>query len=578
MAAQAATELECGTLMVAITNTISLTFLKDEIDDTLNRAENSLEAFVDDPERRSDLEETVEAFHQVRGIFQMLELPAAALMAEEMELVARELLERGPSDAGTAALSNAIVLLARYVEYVQLRNATLPELLAGGINELRRAMGKSLVPESHFFSVDLSRPRFPQPSAARAEKSELPKLCRRLRHMYQVGLLGVVREENSNTNLKLMSRSLERIDRLCGPVGISRWLWIARGTVEALRRDEMRLTPGRKMLLSKIDRQLKQLVYDGEDALEARVPLLLVKEGLYLVSLSECTDGVIGEIKEVFDLREPMNDRTLQEEVAYMAGGGGSVVRTVAVGLREELSDVQNTLEMAAQGAPDASFEEVAETLGRVANTLVMVGQTREAQSVKERANQVRHWKAEDVTPESQDFQDLVDGLLKVENVVATLERQFSPNDDVHKEARNEGISLYQLDEARRAVVSECRSGLTLTKRAIASYVESNFDPAHLGNIPASLEGVSGGLTFLELSRARAVMDACRNYIEQALLASGAEPPTSERMDILADAVTSVDYYLESMEEQKPIGEAVLEVAEESMEELGFPVVRANPV
>jgi hypothetical protein len=119
---------------------------------------------------------------------------------------------------------------------------------------------------------------------------------------------------------------------------------------------------------------------------------------------------------------------------------------------------------------------------------------------------------------------------------------------------------------------------LTLTKRAIASYVESNFDPAHLGNIPASLEGVSGGLTFLELSRARAVMDACRNYIEQALLASGAEPPTSEQMDILADAVTSVDYYLESMEEQKPIGEAVLEVAEESMEELGFPVVRANPV
>jgi hypothetical protein len=213
-----------------------------------------------------------------------------------------------------------------------------------------------------------------------------------------------------------------------------------------------------------------------------------------------------------------------------------------------------------------------------VANTLVMVGQTREAQSVKEKANQVRHWTAEDITPESQDFQNLVDSLLKVENTVATLERQFSPEDDVHKQAHNEDISLYQLDDARKAVVSECRSGLSLTKKAISSFVESEFDSMHLSNLPTTLESVCGGLTFLELGRARAVMDSCRNYIEQALLPTEAEPPTTEQMDILADAVTSVDYYLESMEEQKPIGEAVLEVAEESMEELGFPVVRANTV
>ena len=43
-------------------------------------------------------------------------------------------------------------------------------------------------------------------------------------------------------------------------------------------------------------------------------------------------------------------------------------------------------------------------------------------------------------------------------------------------------------------------------------------------------------------------------------------------METLADALTGVDYYLESMEEQKPIGEGVLEVAEESVKALGFPV------
>jgi hypothetical protein len=563
--------------MVAITNTISLTFLKDEIEDTLNRAENSLESFVEDPGKRTELEATVEAFHQVHGIYQMLELPAAALMAEEMELVGRHLLDHGASDAGTAALSNAIVLMARYLEYVQLKNRTLPELLVGGINELRRATGKSLIPESHFFSVDLSRDRFPQPPASRTDKSEVPRLCRRLRHMYQVGLIGVLREQNSTTSLKLMSRALERVDRLCGPVGISRWLWIARGAVESMRRDNMRLTPGRKMLLSQYDRQLKKLVYDGDEGLSAKVPLLLIKEGLYLVSLSSRNDDVIGEIKQVYDLRGRFTDQALQEEVALMAGGGGSVVRTVAVGLKEELSEVTRTLDMAAQGAPDASFADVAEVMGRIANTLIMVGRAREAQKVKERANQVRHWQDGEVDPEGMDFQQLVDELLSVENVVAGLERQFAPQDDVHKEARNEKVSLYQLDDARMAVVGESRSGLTLTKRSISSFVDNNFDPMHLSNLPGVLAGVSGGLTFLELDRARAVLDACRNYIDQVLI-NGSDQPTQEQLETLADAVTSVDYYLESMEEQKPIGEAVLEVAEESMEELGFPVVRANPV
>ena len=44
-------------------------------------------------------------------------------------------------------------------------------------------------------------------------------------------------------------------------------------------------------------------------------------------------------------------------------------------------------------------------------------------------------------------------------------------------------------------------------------------------------------------------------------------------METLADALTSIDYYLESMEENKPIGDGVLDVAEESVHELGYPIV-----
>tara|TARA_R110002073_G_scaffold25832_1_gene85100 strand:- start:49576 stop:51270 length:1695 start_codon:yes stop_codon:yes gene_type:complete len=561
--------------MVAITNTTSLTFLKEEIDSTLHEAEKHLEAYAADESLEDQLSLCVEAFHQLRGIFQVLELPAATLMAEEMELVAQSTSNSGDVQRYARALSQAIVLLGRYLEYVQLKNRALPELMIGGINELRREARKSLILESHFFAVDLSRDRFPAIAAADTPAEEIPRLCRRLRHMYQVGLLGVLRSHNSQASLKLMARALSRIDRLCGPVPVSRMWWVARAAVEAMIADEMVLTPARKALLSQYDRQIKKVIYEGVRVLQADVPLLMVKESIYVASLCSQSSGLIGEVKQVYDLRPRLTAAVLQDETVLMSGGGGSVLRTVAGNLKTELGDVKQSLEMASQGVADTDYADVADALGRIAGTLIMVNLNQEAAKIRERATIVRAWKSEAIDPMGLEFQEFIDDLLSIENAIAGLERTMTPLDDVKNQEHNSRISLYQLDEARVAVVGESRSGLALTKRGVASYVESSWDHMHLANIPSTLASVSGGLTFLNLHRAKAVMDACRQYIEQTLLREDSEKPTTEQMETLADAISSIDYYLESMEEQKPIGESVLEVAEESMEELGYPVARA---
>src|SRR5690606_35024104 len=102
-----------------------------------------------------------------------------------------------------SALGNAIILLERYLEYIQIKNQEMPELILDGLNELRRVSGKAPMPESHFFSVNLSCERFPDAAPAKVDASEKTRLIRRMRHMYQVGLLGVLRGENNHVNLKL---------------------------------------------------------------------------------------------------------------------------------------------------------------------------------------------------------------------------------------------------------------------------------------------------------------------------------------------------------------------------------------
>lgn len=555
--------------MVAITNTTSLTFLKEAIDTTLTEAENQLEAFSDDHSRQDELQHCAQAFQQLRGICQVVELPAAALMSEEMALAARELQEK-VSDARIQALSNAIVLLARYFDYVQLKNRTLPALLIGGINELRRSGGKGLIQESHFFSADLSRQRAPEAPQRELSVSELSDLSRRLRHMYQVGLLGVLRGQGNATNLKLMARALVRLDRAAGQCGLSRFLWVAQAVLTAMYCDQMAITPARKALFSQYDRQLKKLVYDGDQAVTEEAPLLLIKESLFIVSLSAENSGTIGDVKQAFGLKSEVSDTVLQRELALMTGASGSVIRSVATAMRDEIADLKESLDLASQGVADTNYQSVAASLNRLGSTLDMINKDDESRAIKLRAREVSKW-APDQNVEGEAFHGLVDDLLIVENVVAGLERSISPEDDVHRTANNTNISLYQLDDARMTVVGECRAGLSLAKRSISSFMDNNWDAMHLSNLPGTFASIAGGLMFLELDRAKAVTEACHKYISNRLL-GGDQVPTRENMETLADALTGVDYYLESMEEQKPIGDGVLEVAEESMNALGFPV------
>jgi len=555
--------------MVAITNTTSLTFLKEAIDTTLTEAENQLEAFSDDRSRQDELQHCAQAFQQLRGICQVVELPAAALMSEEMALAARELQDK-VSDARIQALSNAIVLLTRYFDYVQLKNRTLPALLIGGINELRRSGGKGLIQESHFFSADLSRQRAPEAPQREMSVSELSDLARRLRHMYQVGLLGVLRGQNNATNLKLMARALVRLDRAAGQCGLSRFLWVAQSVLTAMYCDQMAITPARKALLSQYDRQLKKLVYDGDQAVTEEAPLLLIKESLFIVSLSAEDSGTIGDVKQAFGLKSEVSDTVLQRELALMTGASGSVIRSVASAMRDEIADLKESLDLASQGVADTNYQSVAASLNRLGSTLDMINKDDESRAIKLRAREVSQW-APDQNVEGEAFHGLVDDLLIVENVVAGLERSISPEDDVHRTANNTNISLYQLDDARMTVVGECRAGLALAKRSISSFMDNNWDAMHLSNLPGTFASIAGGLMFLELDRAKAVTEACHKYISNRLL-GGDQVPTRENMETLADALTGVDYYLESMEEQKPIGDGVLEVAEESMNALGFPV------
>lgn len=564
--------------MVAIQRATSLNLVKDELDATLKQAEGSLEAWVEDPANLAQLDTCIECFHQAWGVLRILEVAGAAELAHELEQAAQQVKAAGEAarEGQIAALGSGIMVLGRYLEYLQIKGRHLPQLLVPAINALRAGAAKPLIPESAFFHGDLSAKRPGEGGDPLESDAEIQRLARRLRQMYQVGLLGVLRNDNVATNLRMMDRSLERIDKLGGGTPWGRLWWTARGAIKALGQPGVELDRTRKIYLGGIDRLLKQVAQEGGAVLRTEPPRVLLREGVYLSTLLPADDATGAAIRKLFRIPPDTPDaRAWAEEREAMTGPGGSVIRTVAGQLRTDLGTVKDLLDAAARGAPDSPYARVAEELAKVGHTLVMLGLVRESQLSKEKAEQLRAWDdGRAVDPNGSDFQSLVDDLLAVENAVATLEKRFTPGEAEDTGAADGRVSLYQLDDAKKTVIAECRAGIALTKRGITSYIEANYDRIHLNNIPATLKGVSGGLRFLNLDRAVGVLDACVTFIEGRLLGAGQAAPSHNDLETLADAVTSIDYFLESMEEHKPIGEGVLDVAEMSMEELGCPVAR----
>src|SRR5690606_24846904 len=129
-----------------------------------------------------------------------------------------------------------------------------------------------------------------------------------------------------------------------------------------------------------------------------------------------------------------------------------------------------------------------------------------------------------------------------------------------------------QIHEAEHLVIEEAESGLGMIKRALNSYVESNYDVGHIKNVASTLITVRGAMQVLNLPRATKVVAACERFVSKALLGSNQVAAIEHMLETFADAVISLEYYLDAIKSDKDADTSVLQVAEESLQALGYPI------
>ena len=554
----------------------TLNWVKQELDETLRKSHQALEAFVEDPTDSSQMRFCATYLHQVQGTLRMVELYGAAMVVDEMERVAEGLLDGSvkPQDDTYSLLMRGIVQLPDYLERLQSGHKDIPIVLLPLLNDLRATRGEKLLTESALFSPDLSADL---PAAAAGAAYALPALelraqGARLRTAFQLSLLRWIRDESAGDQLDRLIDVLDRVRRLCSNVDARRLWWVASGLLETVRSGSVQANAAIKLLFGKIDRQIKRLVDSGEADFSVEPPTELTKNLLYYLAHSAADGPRAGEIARVYRLDTLLpSDREVEHAKGSISGHNRALLDTVSIAIKDDLVRVKESLDifLRSSNSDVADLAAQVEVLDRVGDTLGMLGLGVPRRVVTEQRDIVDQMAGKSRAADEATLLDVAGALLYVE---ASLDDHIDRLGA--QEPQADGTTEAELPKAEvrkilDALMKEASVNIVQAKQDIVAFVESPWDHAKVEQIPRLLEEISGALRMLGLVEPAALMGGIARFVEVEL-SRHRRVPTVEQMDKLADALASIEYYMEATREQRGGREQILDVTRRSLESLGY--------
>ncbi|MDQ2971848.1 MAG: Hpt domain-containing protein, partial [Pseudomonadota bacterium] len=401
----------------------TLGWVKPQIDETLLQARQALEAYVEDPADASLMRFCATYLHQVQGTLRMVELYGAAMLTEEMEALAQSLLDNKVADRDEAytALMRGLVQLPDYLERVQAGHKDIPIVLLPLLNELRAGRGEASMAESALFAPTLESvlPDGAPGAQAPLPPADLSKQTARIRARFQTALAAWLRGK-ADADVATLRDVLDELGAISATLPARRLWWIAGGVLEAQQQGRLaeNSLDAVKHQFGRVDRAIKQMHDDGEDALAGEDTRELTRALLYFIAHSTPGADRSDTIRGTYALDALLpSAEELEHARGSMTGRNRVLLDTVSQALKEDLLRVKEALDifLRRESGDPAELEPQAETLRRVGDTLGMLGLGVPRRVVGEQREILEAVASGQRTPDQETLMDVAGALLYVD-------------------------------------------------------------------------------------------------------------------------------------------------------------------
>jgi len=555
---------------------LALSWVRKEINNTLDQARQGLENFAEDSNDQTQIQFCVNCLHQVQGTLQMLEFSGAANLASEMEALAEKISQdkNYAVESAFEVLMRALLQLPGYLERVEQGQKDIPLILLPLINEIRAVSSLRPMTERELFSAEthnVAPPKAQEQVSQSDRTSAFQENARKLRAHYQKGLTGVIRNQTVKESLARIHKVLLRLEGLTENTPVSRLWWVADGFIFSITEGGLYKKKEIHQLLAQVDKQIKRLADVGAQALTDVIPEKLLSELLYYVARSKSKHARVNALKKKFNLENVLVDSApIKKRQAKLARPDTSAVTNVAIAINEELASVKDQLDLfvRAKAKSPAQLQNLADSLNRISDTLTLLELAIPRDVIRQQSKQIQRLIDSNKMPDDATVMDIAGALLFVEanlkniNLDATMDKAGEPES---AQSTQDQAKESQVDEATKTLIKVARKSMQVAKDNMIHYIASGFERSALSDVPTLLDEVLGGVRIVQFDDAARFLQIARDFVEQRIV-SVTSQPAEIYLDALADVITSVEYFLEASEEGKHHGIAsILKGAEKSL-------------
>ena len=534
----------------------ALAVIADELMETIRNAHLALEDCVDGRGGSAALARTGELLHQARGALQIAETYGAALLSEEMELGCKYLagLRAGKGrEDGLDALTRAMVQLPTYIERLLGGGRDIALVLLPMLNDLRAARGEPLLSEGTLLLLNLSPSRASKRAEKREGTGEDPvAVATRLRPKFQLALLGWIKGGASGQHLETLRNVAEQLENSATRDDMHQLWWVVGGVLESLQNGGLETSVALKRLLGQTDRRIKQTIDEGIESFDAHPVDDLLNNLLYYVARSGTAGPRIADIRAAFNLSELLpGDEQVEQAREALSAPSVKLMKTVAAAIKEDLARVKDVLDIYVRTGMSKSSELVPqlELLKKISDTLGVLGLGELRGDVDGEIDRLKSVVERGGSAPDQIILDIASTLLRVEDRLdQQLVRLIVPRDGAADEAAQlppQEAAEYQ--QVAESVMRECIINLARIKETVGQSLASNAPSQGLDSVPSLIRGIKAGLLMLNKTRAMEVVDRIGSLVTLMFSGSGTSRLTQKETDRLADAIVSIEYYMETV-------------------------------
>ncbi len=551
--------------MLATNSLIELESIIDDINGIINNVMILLDQVHEKEDSGNQLADARNQLNQLNGIFTMLGMPGALALIGETDIIVTQL-ESSKCDEkqvlNYTAISDALVTLTRYIEYISQQSTPLPNLLLPTINRLRDINNKNPFKESKYFVLPESIQNL-QRNVITTDTSDfggsvLDLNLRKLRHlrkMFQVGLIEVIRRSNLLGGFRMMRKSLQRVHADFGGHSLPDMWIIAQSMIEGYLTGGLTIYNQRIKTLSLVDRQYRLIETSKTEKSSFESNRALLGEMLYLVSLSGSQDKCTINLKKKYELfNSRVDDINFKHKLSVLSRPTPKDLQSLSNEILEELIRVERFLKVVSGKCMD-DLKELLSIVETLSSFLRIV--------------------------------QLEDESLRLTLITTILQKSVLQEKPVSQSDLNISLDVIQLLKrvikknplsviaGRKQLSAEQQAASQVSSQHIIKAMKQ-FDYCFgkeqaleaLNLVVDELNLAKNGLMALKLDKLISITDDCIEFVEAFKSGKFSEVNKETAVQYLADAIGGIEFYMDTITKNRTPSPRVLEFAQESIKEL----------